>query len=350
MSALSIQGVAKHFGNVTALDNVSLDIPEGTFTCLLGPSGCGKTTLLRIVAGLEQPSAGAVVLDGTDISGLPAHKRGLGMVFQSLALFPHLSVAENIGYGLRLQGVSATARREKAEELLGLVQLEGVADRRITQLSGGQRQRVAIARALALEPKLFLLDEPLSALDAKLREEMQVELRELQARLGVTTILVTHDQREAMTMGDLIVVMDHGEIRQVGAPLDVYRAPADRFVADFLGGANLMQGEVAAGNTVQLGEACIKIEDAIGAGNGEAVTLCVRAEDIQLTSGAPRDGNCLTAKVSFVRDLGHVVEVTANCDQGEVKVLVPAKEREGLAVDGEVTLHLPADVCRVLEK
>ena len=205
MSSLSIQGVVKQFGPVVALDNVSLDIPDGTFTCLLGPSGCGKTTLLRIVAGLEQPSAGRIVLDGEDIGGLPAHKRGLGMVFQSLALFPHLTVAENIGYGLKLRNVSAQRRRARAEELLALVQLEGVADRRITQLSGGQRQRVAIARALALEPKLFLLDEPLSALDAKLREEMQVELRELQRRLGVTTILVTHDQREAMTMGDLIV-------------------------------------------------------------------------------------------------------------------------------------------------
>ena len=350
MSALSIKGVAKHFGDVTALDNVSLDIPEGTFTCLLGPSGCGKTTLLRIVAGLEQPSAGAVVLDGTDISGLPAHKRGLGMVFQSLALFPHLSVAENIGYGLKLQGVSSPERRAKAEELLGLVRLEGVADRRITQLSGGQRQRVAIARALALEPKLFLLDEPLSALDAKLREEMQVELRELQRRLGVTTILVTHDQREAMTMGDLIVVMDHGEIRQAGAPLDVYRTPADRFVADFLGGANLMQGEVAARNTVALGGANIKVDDTIDAGSGAAVTLCVRAEDIQLTRGEKNGDNSLPATVSFVRDLGHVVEVTATCDQGEVKILVPAKDREGLAVNAAVSLHLPPDVCRVLSK
>ena len=350
MSALSIRGIAKRFGDVTALDNVSLDIPEGTFTCLLGPSGCGKTTLLRIVAGLEQPSAGAVVLDDTDISGLPAHKRGLGMVFQSLALFPHLSVADNIGYGLKLRGVSVAERREKAEELLGLVQLGGVADRRITQLSGGQRQRVAIARALALEPKLFLLDEPLSALDAKLREEMQVELRELQRRLGVTTILVTHDQREAMTMGDLIVVMNHGEIRQAGAPLDVYRAPADRFVADFLGGANLMNGVVAAQKTVQLGTSRINVEDVIEAGSGAAVTLCVRAEDIQLTPGEEGGANRLPARISFVRDLGHVVEVTAACDQGEVKVLVPAKGREGLTVDAGVTLHLPSDVCRVLEK
>ncbi len=347
-SALSIDTVAKRFGGVVALDQVCLDIPEGTFTCLLGPSGCGKTTLLRIVAGLEQPNEGRIVLAGTDITALPAHKRGLGMVFQSLALFPHLSVAENIGYGLKLRGVPAGKRKAKADELLDLVRLEGVAGRRITQLSGGQRQRVAIARALALEPKLFLLDEPLSALDAKLREEMQVELKELQQRLGVTTILVTHDQREAMTMGDLIVVMDHGEIRQVGAPLDVYRAPADRFVADFLGGANLLSGTVADDGTVALGDTRIKAAHANGASQGDTVTLCVRAEDVHLKLGKQRGSNRLAATIAFVRDLGHVIEVTADSSHGQFKVLVPASEREGLGIGAQATLHLPVEACRVL--
>ena len=350
MSGLSIQGVVKRFGDFTALQDVSLDIPENTFTCLLGPSGCGKTTLLRIIAGLEQANSGRVVLDGSDMTGLPAHKRGLGMVFQSLALFPHLSVADNIGYGLKLQGVSADARRARAEELLDLVQLVGVADRRITELSGGQRQRVAIARALALEPKLFLLDEPLSALDAKLREEMQVELKELQRRLGVTTVLVTHDQREAMTMGDMIVVMDHGEIRQAGGPLDVYRAPADRFVADFLGGANLINGSYAGGKVVEIDAAKIKVSDDNGAGPGDRITLCIRAEDIQLEPGSKRGSNQVGATISFVRDLGHVVEVTADTAQGKIKALVPAKDRGGLDIGADATLRFPSEACRVLTK
>lgn len=348
MSALSIQGIAKRFGGVTALDHVSLDIPASTFTCLLGPSGCGKTTLLRIIAGLENPDDGRVLLEDSDITRLPAHKRGLGMVFQSLALFPHLSVAENVGYGLKLRGVQAAERRARADELLGLVRLEGVADRRVTQLSGGQRQRVAMARALALEPKLFLLDEPLSALDAKLREEMQVELKELQRRLGVTTILVTHDQREAMTMGDLIVVMDHGKIRQAGAPLDVYRAPSNRFVAEFLGGANLLDGQLVDGSTIQIGTAPIRVSGSDGVASGAHATLCIRAEDIQLTTGTHDGDNRVPATIVFVRDLGHVVEVTADTPLGRLRAFVPSKARDGLAADGPVTLHFPPDACRVL--
>ena len=210
--------------------------------CLLGPSGCGKTTLLRCIAGLETPTAGRIWLDGQDLTDAPAHKRNFGMVFQSLALFPHLSVGENIAYGLRIRGVDQRARSQRAEELLELVRLPGVIDRPVSQLSGGQRQRVAIARALALNPKLFLLDEPLSALDAKLREAMQIELRLLQRRLGISTIVVTHDQREAMTMADIVVVMDHGRVQQVASPLDTYRSPSNAFVADFIGISNLVPG------------------------------------------------------------------------------------------------------------
>ncbi|MCB1719832.1 MAG: ATP-binding cassette domain-containing protein, partial [Candidatus Competibacteraceae bacterium] len=197
------------------------------------------TTLLRLIAGLETPDQGQVLLDGKDLTATPAHQRNFGMVFQSLALFPHLNVADNIAYGLRLRGLDSARCRQRVEELLALVQLPGVAARAINQLSGGQRQRVAIARALALEPHVFLLDEPLSALDAKLRETMQVELRLLQQRLGITTIVVTHDQREAMTMADQVVVMSQGEVQQVGAPLDIYRNPQTTFVADFIGTSNL---------------------------------------------------------------------------------------------------------------
>ena len=240
MSGLVLEGITKHFGSFTAVDDVSLAVPHGTFVCLLGPSGCGKTTLLRMIAGLENPSAGRILLDGADMTEVPTHKRDFGMVFQSLALFPHLNVADNVAYALRIRGVGAQERRRRIDELLSLVDLSGYAQRPVSKHTGRQRQRVAIFRALAVSPKLFLLDEPLSALDAKLREAMQVELRQLQQRLGITTIVVTHDQREAMTMADLVVVMGEGRIRQAAPPIEVYRRPADSFVADFIGSTNLL--------------------------------------------------------------------------------------------------------------
>ena len=240
MSGLAIKDITKRFGDFTAVDAINLSVPHGTFVCLLGPSGCGKTTLLRMIAGLEEPTSGAILLDDQDITPMPTHKRNLGMVFQSLALFPHLSVGDNIAYALRIRGASREEQAKRVDELLKMVHLPGFADRPVAKLSGGQRQRVAIARALALSPKLFLLDEPLSALDAKLREAMQVELRQLQQQLGITTIVVTHDQREAMTMADLVVVMGNGKIRQAAAPIEIYRKPADAFVADFIGSTNLL--------------------------------------------------------------------------------------------------------------
>ena len=215
---LSIRGVSKSYGATLALKDVDLELPGGKLICFLGPSGCGKTTLLRIIAGLESVSSGSVRLGANDLTNVPTHKRNVGMVFQSFALFPHLSVAENVAYGLRIRGVGKQERLRRADELLALVQMEGLGSRGIAQLSGGQRQRVAMARALALDPDLFLLDEPLSALDAKLREAMQVELRRLQRQVGITTIIVTHDQEEAMTMADLVVVMGNNRVQQVGTP------------------------------------------------------------------------------------------------------------------------------------
>ncbi|MCY4397129.1 MAG: ABC transporter ATP-binding protein, partial [Rhodospirillaceae bacterium] len=240
MSALTLEGVTKRFGSLVAVDDVSLTVLKGTFVCLLGPSGCGKTTLLRLIAGLEAPSAGRILLAGAEVTGLPTHKRDFGMVFQSLALFPHLSVRDNIAYPLRIRGAAKAEWESRVGELLDLVHLQDHGERPVSRLSGGQRQRVAIARALAVSPRLFLLDEPLSALDAKLREAMQVELRQLQQKLGITTIVVTHDQREAMTMADLVVVMGDGRIHQAAAPVEIYRKPADAFVADFIGSTNLL--------------------------------------------------------------------------------------------------------------
>ncbi len=270
MSGLELRHVTKQFGSFRAVDDVSLGVPEGRFVCLLGPSGCGKTTLLRMIAGLEEPSSGQILLAGEDLTRVQTHKRDLGMVFQSLALFPHLSVGDNIAYPLRLRGRSRAEQRTRAAELLELVRLPDMADRPVSKLSGGQRQRVAIARALALSPRLFLLDEPLSALDAKLREAMQIELRQLQQRLGITTIVVTHDQREAMTMADLVVVMGEGRIRQAAPPVEIYRRPADAFVADFIGTTNLIP--LKAGRVLgrPLGH---------GVADGEG-TVSIRPEDV----------------------------------------------------------------------
>ncbi|MFD1795594.1 ABC transporter ATP-binding protein [Paracoccus aurantiacus] len=319
MTELRIDGVSKEFGSFRALDNVSLDIPNGKFVCLLGPSGCGKTTLLRVIAGLESPTAGRVHVGGEDQTELATHKRGMGMVFQSLALFPHLNVAENVTYPLTIRGVAKAERDARAEELLDLVRLPGMGARRIHQLSGGQRQRVAIARGLAISPKVFLLDEPLSALDAALREHMQIELRQIQQRLGVTTIVVTHDQKEALTMADLVIVMKDGVIQQAGAPMEVYHNPANAFVAGFIGTTNLIPCEVADGTISALGHTMPVVDgDRVAAGSGPA-QLSVRPDHVLIL---PK-GQGIPAEVTFLRDLGDSRQVMLNADGQELVANLP---------------------------
>ncbi|CAN5677135.1 ABC transporter ATP-binding protein [soil metagenome] len=335
MSGLVLHSLAKSFGPLRAVEDVSLDIPDGSFACLLGPSGCGKTTLLRMIAGLEAPSAGRVVLGGADITSVPTHRRDLGMVFQSLALLQHLTAGENIAYPLRIRGIARAARAARVAELLDLVRLPGLEGRPVAKLSGGQRQRVAIARALALQPKLFLLDEPLSALDAKLREAMQVELRQLQARLAITTIVVTHDQREAMSMADIVVVMGEGRIRQAAPPLEVYREPADAFVAGFIGAANLL----AICDGAVLGKKLPGIE-----GTG---TLSIRPEDIELAP-AGQAGGGLAGRVSFLRDLGSSVEALIEVEGQVLTAVLPPRERGRIAVGDRVGLSVPPEAARVL--
>jgi len=349
MAELSLEGIGKRFGAITAVTDVTLDIPSGDLVCLLGPSGCGKTTLLRLIAGLDAPSEGRILLDGEDITAVPAHQRNFGMVFQSLALFPHLSVVDNISYGLRVRGVAAAARRKRAEALLELVRLPGIADRHVAQLSGGQRQRVAIARALALEPKIFLLDEPMSALDAKLREAMQVELSQLQRRLGITTVVVTHDQREAMTMADTIVVIGANRVQQVGAPLDIYRRPRNSFVADFIGSINLLPGVVSGPAEATVGDTQLRVlEVGDGVGEGDRALIAVRPEDVHLLSTDERRDNTLSGTVSYVRDLGSQVETHVDCG-GETVVSVSApKDRPAVAVADAVRVELPMAACRAL--
>lgn len=351
MAGLTLENVHKHFGSVVAVREVNLDLPHGRFVCFLGPSGCGKTTLLRLIAGLETPTEGRIFLDEENITGTPAHKRNFGMVFQSLALFPHLTVGENVTYSLRVRHVERGTRRKRATELLDLVQLSGFADRHISQLSGGQRQRVAIARALAIEPRLFLLDEPLSALDAKLRESMQLELRMLQQRLGVTTILVTHDQREAMTMADMVVVMGpDNRVHQVGSPLEIYRHPADTFVADFIGSSNLLKGSRSGPREVEIGVRHLVVDHIppeVSA--GASVTVSVRPEDIIVLPGAEKGDNRLIGAVTFIRDVGSSVEIYIDCKGLQIISQSTPKGRPDVTVGDEATAVLPAASCIVLK-
>lgn len=339
--ALAVRGVSKAFGSTVALDDVNLELPGGKLICFLGPSGCGKTTLLRTIAGLETPSSGSVYLGDEDLTALPAHQRNIGMVFQSFALFPHLNVVENVAYGLRIRGVPKAERTARAQELLELVRLPGMGARGVSQLSGGQRQRVAMARALALDPSLFLLDEPLSALDAKLRSAMQVELRRLQRELGITTIIVTHDQEEALTMADLVVVMGAGRVQQVGAPLDIYRQPVNRFVADFIGTNNLLPATVTGPSEVNvLG---VRLPATVRPGAGGSVWLSIRPEDVVLHPQAPA-GVALQGRVTFVRDLGRLVESYVRVGDMELTVVTGHGVREG----AEVWLELPPGKAVVL--
>lgn len=340
MSGLDLTDVSKRFGSVTAVDGVSLHVPEGTFVCLLGPSGCGKTTLMRMIAGLEDPTSGDITLNGARLNDIPAHLRDLGMVFQSLALFPHLTVGENIAYPLKIRGRSRGDCETRVRELLDMVQLPGVADRAITQLSGGQRQRVAIARALAVSPQLFLLDEPLSALDAKLREAMQVELRQLQQRLGITTIVVTHDQREAMSMSDQIVVMSNARIQQMATPMEMYRRPANPFVADFLGQANLLKARTGNSGAEISGGSIAGLDVPAG---GETL-ISVRPEDVAI--GAAGSGP-IAAKVVFIRDMGASVEIHLDAGAERIVAVTAPKSHPDCKLGDELALTIPAEACVV---
>jgi spermidine/putrescine ABC transporter ATP-binding subunit len=285
---IRLEGLRKCFGEAAAVDDVSLDIEAGELFALLGASGSGKTTLLRLLGGFEAPSAGRVLIDGVDVTAMPAYERPTNMVFQSYALFPHMTVAANIGFGLKHEKLSRQEAARRIAEALDLVQLGGLGDRKPNQLSGGQRQRVALARALVLRPKVLLLDEPLSALDKKLREHTQFELMRLQQQLGITFVMVTHDQDEAMAMATRIAVMDRGRVIEVGTPREIYERPHCRFVADFIGGANILEAEPAGINAVtlpQLGIVCATCGTLPGNG-----WVALRPERIVLSGAAPDEG------------------------------------------------------------
>ena len=290
-SFIDIVGVSKSFGGVKAVDDISLSVHQGEFFSLLGPSGCGKTTLLRILGGLETPGSGRVMIDGQDITDMPAHLRPTNMVFQNYAIFPHLNVEQNVAYGLRQQKLSRDEQIEKVSAALAMVKLEGFEKRGADEMSGGQKQRVALARALIKRPKVLLLDEPLGALDKKLREEMQIELRMLQQQVGITFVFVTHDQEEALTLSDRVAVMGEGRILQMDSPRQIYERPKSREVAVFIGQMNLLSGVVeSVGDKVTvktqtLGDVCVENNDQDVA-VGDAVTLAIRPENLKLRSAS----------------------------------------------------------------
>ncbi|WP_312908666.1 spermidine/putrescine ABC transporter ATP-binding protein [Tissierella praeacuta] len=283
MHAIELKNIRKEFGGITVLENINLYIRQNEFLTLLGPSGCGKTTTLRIIGGFEEPTKGTVLFEGKDITGLPPYERQINTVFQKYALFPHLDVYDNIAFGLKIKKIPKDEISKRVKEMLRLVNLQGFENRTITSLSGGQQQRIAIARALVNEPKVLLLDEPLGALDLKLRKDMQMELKNMQKRVGITFIYVTHDQEEALTMSDTIVVMDKGKIQQIGTPVDIYNEPKNAFVAEFIGESNIINGIMHEDFLVEFSGENFQCVDK-GFDKDEEIEVVIRPEDIEIVS------------------------------------------------------------------
>jgi len=295
MSTVQARNVTKRYGDLKALDDVSLDFPDGSFFALLGPSGSGKTTLLRAIAGFVEPEEGEILIDGTDVAHIPAHRRNIGMVFQNYALFPHITVFDNIAFGLSVRGTSKADAKERVGRMLDLVRLSGLDQRKPRQLSGGQQQRVALARALVTEPRVLLLDEPLGALDKRLRQEMQIELKQIQRAVGITAIFVTHDQEEALTLSDRIAIINEGRLVQVGPPGEIYENPNTRFAASFLGDANFLTGRVEGSGVAVEGVGPVGTAAAV---SGSEATLAVRPEKMRLVArNAAADGNRIEGTV-----------------------------------------------------
>ena len=343
-----LQRISKVFDDVAAVDDVSLEIASGEFFSLLGPSGCGKTTTLRMIAGFERPDTGRIVIGQTDVTQAPPHLRPVNTVFQSYALFPHLSVEQNVAFGLRFKDVPKEQKRGRVAEALELVRLGGLGQRRPHQLSGGQQQRVALARALVLSPSVLLLDEPLGALDAKLRRELQVELKSIQREIGITFLYVTHDQEEALTMSDRLAVMSNGKVEQLGAPREVYEHPETTFVADFLGVSNLMRGRVLDGRTVDVGGVALSAEQ--GDARSGVVRLTIRPERVRIEPPSVTGENRVPATIERFVYLGSTTQVFVALPGGDrVQALVAnSGDVEEYDVGSSVTAHLPADALRIL--
>jgi spermidine/putrescine transport system ATP-binding protein len=357
-AGIELVGLTKRFGQgVTshaAVDNIDLSVSGGEFFSLLGPSGCGKTTTLRLIAGFEEPTAGRILLDGADVSHVPPHKRNVNTVFQSYALFPFLSVFDNVAFGLKHASVTKAELKQRVTDALSLVSMSDFAARRPSQLSGGQQQRVALARALVLNPAVLLLDEPLGALDAKLRRSLKVELKALQERVGITFIYVTHDQEEALTMSDRLAVMNAGRIAQIGTPQEVYESPADAYVADFLGAANLLQVVVAervpgGASSLKLGDIALTTSNEVPAEPGASAQAVIRPERVRVEEHGSAGANRAPALVERVVYLGAATQVHLRLATGEsLQAVVPNEDAAGWSQGTPVHVYLPADALRVL--
>jgi spermidine/putrescine transport system ATP-binding protein len=346
--------LVKRFADVTAVAGINLDMPEGEFFSLLGPSGCGKTTTLRLIAGFERPDEGQILLDGVDMAQTPPHKRNVNTVFQNYALFPHLTVADNVAFGLRYKDVSKADAKKQVGEALALVRLEGLERRRPSQLSGGQQQRVALARALILNPAVLLLDEPLGALDAKLRKALQLELKALQEEVGITFVYVTHDQEEALTMSDRLAVMSNGRVEQIGTPSEVYEEPGTAYVADFLGVSNLMEARVEGRDAD--GRAKVRLGDfELVASKGDTdavgdVKIVIRPERVRLEPQGTVGENHVPGMVERVVYVGSIMQVIVHLAPGQTLQAWVQNQGEGLPFQqgAPVAVHLPVEALRVL--
>ncbi len=339
---ISLKDISKAFDGETVLDHINLEIHDKEFVTFLGPSGCGKTTTLRIIGGFETPDTGDVFFDGKRINDIPPYERNVNTVFQKYALFPHLNVYENVAFGLRLKKTPEEQIKEKVQEMLAMVNLKGFERRRVTTLSGGQQQRVAIARALINHPKVLLLDEPLGALDLKLRKDMQNELKRIQRQTGITFIYVTHDQEEALSMSDVIVVMAEGKIQQIGSPVDIYNEPENAFVADFIGESNILDGMMLSDYKVKFSGHTFDCVDA-GFDRRELVDIVVRPEDVDVV---PTDKGMLTGTVSSVTFKGDYYEIIV--DVGGFKWMLETSDFVG--VDEVIGLHIEPEAIHVMKK
>ena len=353
MASVELKGLTKHYGDAVAVDGVSLRVEHGQLVCLLGPSGCGKTTTLRLIAGFIEPSAGEIVVGDKVLSQpartVPPEGRNMSMIFQSYALWPHMTVAENVAYGLKIRKLDKATIDGKLKAILSTARLEALADRYPGELSGGQQQRVSLARALVVEPETLLLDEPLSNLDANLREEMRFEIRRLHDEYRYTTVYVTHDQSEAMTTADLIAVMNGGRIDQLGTPEDIYDRPQSEFVARFIGAANIIKGRARDADHMDFAGATLRVSGATLAG-GETVAIAIRQHDIELSAQAPPDaGNTIKATVTRQVFLGATRDYLVAAADGTSLRVVTAPTN--LVAEGsEVWLTLPAERCRALAR
>jgi putative spermidine/putrescine transport system ATP-binding protein len=350
MAYLELKNVTKSFAGTPAVRDFTLDIEKGSLVSFLGPSGCGKTTTLRMIAGFEQLDTGTIQLDGSDITTVPPNRRDIGMVFQAYALFPNMTVRENIAFGLQMKKTSKMEIRKRVDAVLEMVRLQDTARRYPHQLSGGQQQRIALARALAVEPRVLLLDEPLSALDAEVRVVLRGEIRRIQSELAITTVYVTHDQEEALSISDKVVVMNKGLIEQVGTPEEIYRAPMTRFVATFIGTANQFYGVVVGKDSVDCTNVKLSVENLKDFSNGQSVVVLVRPENIQVQSEQPKrsNWNIIQGEIETITFHGAITRLGANVSGQRVVADITVANTEAVSLNQKIWLSFPSDACQVM--